>query len=302
MWALAAQKTGDAKQFVGDHIDALLAAQPLSSASLQTLAELNPEVTTRAATALAVATAESQRDQVVSETDLSIFKTDEGQLFVDVLAKKDNGGNGNSPSPRGGRRDAAYSFEDEQWEIQVRKELAAKRSSAPQKKLTKEEEAQVKAQLEKESAIRARVAAVRGKYVFALGIVDTLSATVGQAMEAYVPDVLHKLVMPLLASPVAHKEAGVTFQNLARCMSENIHSVAANVPVIWMLINSSSGLPVEFRNASVPELVEATLPAIVRAVDVHGELSPATLYFLMLILEPLLTKKQKVRNDGPIYY
>jgi FtsH-binding integral membrane protein len=81
-------------------------------------------------------------------------------------------------------------------------------------KLSKEDEAAVRAQLEKEAAVRARVARARTHGTAALAVVAAMMAAAPAtqpALHAYIPPVVRAMVLPLLGSPHLHTEAGEFF-------------------------------------------------------------------------------------------
>ncbi|KAF2147406.1 uncharacterized protein K452DRAFT_314567 [Aplosporella prunicola CBS 121167] len=99
----------------------------------------------------------------VGPTEAAIFRTPEGQVFLDPLAKKQN------QVPDKGSKD----YDTWKWEQELRDQLAQKKGQT--KKLTPEEQGKVKAQLEKESKIRQQVTAVEAKLQRGVGIVKALA-------------------------------------------------------------------------------------------------------------------------------
>jgi hypothetical protein len=80
--------------------------------------------------------------ETVGPTEAAIFRTPEGTAYVDVLSKK-------APAVIDKN---TKDYDTLKWEEELRAQLAQKKGQT--KKLTPEEQAKVKAQLEKESAIR----------------------------------------------------------------------------------------------------------------------------------------------------
>ena len=81
-------------------------------------------------------------------------------------------------------------------------------------KLSKEDEAAVRAQLEKEAVIRARVARGRALGLGAIAVVQALlnaGAATQPVLHGYLPPLLKSLVLPLLASSLLHYDAGELF-------------------------------------------------------------------------------------------
>ena len=119
----------------------------------------------------------------ISDTDLAIWATPEGTAYVDgtlmilqmltrlthwpslVLSNKKV----DEPVKKG------KGYKDAQWEAEVRKSLANKKTAGPAT-LSKQEQALVQAQLEKEAAIRAWVNTIKSRLQRGLQLVRSLAA------------------------------------------------------------------------------------------------------------------------------
>jgi hypothetical protein len=100
----------------------------------------------------------------IGQTEAQIFRTPEGTLFVDVLAAT--------------TRDSvidkkAKDYDTLKWEEELRAQIA-KKAQQP-RKLTADEQAKVKAQLEKESQIREGVGEVFMKIQRGVGVIQALA-------------------------------------------------------------------------------------------------------------------------------
>lgn len=104
----------------------------------------------------------SQLDSV-GPTEAAIYRTPEGTAYVDVLAKK----------PPAAIDRNTKDYDTLKWEQELRAQLAQKQGQT--KKLTKEEQAKVNAQLAKEAAIREEVSAVATKMRRGIGIIQSLA-------------------------------------------------------------------------------------------------------------------------------
>ncbi|KFX93614.1 hypothetical protein O988_06718 [Pseudogymnoascus sp. VKM F-3808] len=107
----------------------------------------------------------------IGPTEAAIFRTPEGTLFVDVLAKKSQ-----DYVPNKNTKD----YDTMKWEEELRTQLAQKKGQ--QKKLTPEENAKINAQLKKESTIRLQVRKLEAQLVRGIGIIKSLA--VGPPTEA----------------------------------------------------------------------------------------------------------------------
>jgi hypothetical protein len=101
--------------------------------------------------------------QGIGPLEAAIFRTPEGTVFVDVLAKKQN------VVPNKNVKD----YDLLKWEEELREQLAQKKGT--QKKLTADEQAKVNAQLKKEAEIRENVRQVAAKVLRGFGIVKALA-------------------------------------------------------------------------------------------------------------------------------
>jgi hypothetical protein len=100
----------------------------------------------------------------IGQTEAQIFRTPEGTLFIDVLAAR--------------TRDAvidkkAKDYDTLKWEEELRAQIA-KKAQQP-KKLSADDQARVKAQLEKESQIRKAVGRVFAKLQRGVGVIQALA-------------------------------------------------------------------------------------------------------------------------------
>ena len=107
----------------------------------------------------------------IGPTEAAIFRTPEGTLFVDVLAKKSQ-----DYVPNKNTKD----YDTMKWEEELRAQLAQKKGQ--QKKLTPEENAKINTQLKKETAIRQQVRQLEAKLIRGIGIIKSLA--VGPPTEA----------------------------------------------------------------------------------------------------------------------
>ncbi|PPJ53845.1 hypothetical protein CBER1_03251 [Cercospora berteroae] len=100
----------------------------------------------------------------IGPTEAAIYRTPEGTAFIDVLSKQ-------SQAPQISKNQKDY--DTLKWEEELRAQLAAKKGQT--KKLTADEQAKVKAQLQKESEIRQKVATVDAKLRRGIGFIDALA-------------------------------------------------------------------------------------------------------------------------------
>ena len=111
--------------------------------------------------------------QSLTDDDLGIWATPEGQTYVDVLASKKE----DAPVKKG------KGYKDAQWEAEVRKSLASKKATTT---LSKQDQALVQAQLEKEAVVRARVVAIKARIEQGLNLVHSLVRAQVEQLSAFV--------------------------------------------------------------------------------------------------------------------
>ncbi|GEQ70755.1 hypothetical protein JCM33374_g4434 [Metschnikowia sp. JCM 33374] len=104
----------------------------------------------------------------VDETSVKIWAAADGELVVDVLQ---------STKPKKAEDKNSKDYETRKWEESLQKEISSKKTV--QKKLTREEQAQVNAQLSKESVIRSNLKAVVRRYYRAFYIIRELCSGSG---------------------------------------------------------------------------------------------------------------------------
>lgn len=121
--------------------------------------------------------------QGIGPEEAAIYRTPEGVAFVDVLAKRDDK---LVPDKK------AKDYDTLAWEKALREQLASKQGSS--RKLNPEESAMVKAQLDKESAIRKRIAALAARLFRGVGIVHSLATGPPTAVEEWLGPAIHSLL------------------------------------------------------------------------------------------------------------
>ncbi|ORX50637.1 ARM repeat-containing protein [Piromyces finnis] len=114
------------------------------------------------------------RNTEITQTDIDIWNTPEGELYDDPLKKNDKGSN-----------------KKDDWERKLQKEIEEKRRAsgrAVQQKLTKEQKSLVEKQLAKESEIRKNVQSVYDKVKTAILIMNSVISGVTTSNKSYLDD------------------------------------------------------------------------------------------------------------------
>lgn len=139
----------------------------------------------------------------VTDTDMGIYYTAEGRPF-DASIFRDAMRFSSDRRPNRKRESRLYSLEEEEWEQQMRRELARKRGQAidgPQ--LSKKQQEQLAEQLRAESATRARVALLRRRVQCAVQLLHACLASQSPVLAAEHFGPICECLLTLLTTPVA---------------------------------------------------------------------------------------------------
>ncbi|KAI8072432.1 armadillo-type protein [Gongronella butleri] len=184
----------------------------------------------------------------ISDFEYNVWMTPSDVAFVDVT-KKD----GQATSK--GRR-----TKDQEWEEQVRAELAAKKNQT--RKLTKEEQIAVNAQLKKEAIIRDKVQTTYTKLELGLDVLDALIPTSNVEWNQETRRLLQSALAILLS--LAKANAGILVQeqllrthlHLARALQGDIDSALCDAIVLATLrAHGVQYLPSQWLEEPLPDLV-----------------------------------------------
>lgn len=170
-------------------------------------------------------------------------------------------------------------FEDEKWEEELRAELA-KKKGMPAKKLTKEEQAAVNAQLKKESDTRAHVQSVatqiRLGLDLAIAVADGSQYTLDEDFVA-LSDVV--LDMAKAGGGILVGDQVVdTLLQLARCLDETVHSIREAIAIASLRSSKVTPIPSRWLDERLGDLVNRVLYRL-RFLTESQPLSPATFAF-----------------------
>ncbi|RKP06393.1 armadillo-type protein, partial [Thamnocephalis sphaerospora] len=153
------------------------------------------------------------RLEKIDDDAIAVWKTEPGTLYVDVLRRGQKVENKN-------RKD----YETEKWEREVKEAIAKKKGQSLKQKLSKEEQALVNAQLEKEATTRAFVQDAHDNLRNGLDLARHLISGSPIAME----EELTRLTPVLLHGAIVYGEALVgdlavqTFLDMSRALSPNL--------------------------------------------------------------------------------
>ena len=184
--------------------------------ALSTVAFVAPDVILPSVSGSVVRDLSVRNVAAFTAEDLAIYEAPADVPYVDVLAAKST-----VSEARTGM---------DKWDAEVRASLAAKKQQAAPRKLSKQEQAAVDAQLAKEAEVRARVAAEVTRMSHALRRVRALVAARTTALDAYMHTLTHAVYTVLKHERVRRlglvQEAVDALAALAAAVEERARGVA----------------------------------------------------------------------------
>ncbi|KAF9479098.1 ARM repeat-containing protein [Pholiota conissans] len=174
----------------------------------------------------------------LTDDDLAIWATPEGTTFVDVI----------SSSQAEVRPNKGKDYEIAKWEEEIRKSLASKKATPVT--LTKQQQALVQAQLEKEAKIRLHVQTLQAHLIRGLNFVKSLVAAGVEEFQSHMSSIVSLLLQGALSrgSFLAGSTAFETYIDLSKSTSERLDSFRQ-----WIGIATLRYLKI----GSVPEELQA---------------------------------------------
>ncbi|KAH9856756.1 ARM repeat-containing protein [Lenzites betulinus] len=175
--------------------------------------------------------------QSLADDDLNIWATPDGQTYVDVLASKKD----DAPVKKG------KGYKDAQWEAEVRKTLASKKATATGI-LSKQDQALVKAQLEKEASIREQVNVIKARIERGLRLIRSLVDARVEELRGYVSVLAGLLRSGAFGNAVrlVGETSFETYLSLSECCSARLEGYRKWVAVATLRSYEMSGIPQDF--------------------------------------------------------
>ncbi|RWS30291.1 Translational activator GCN1-like protein [Leptotrombidium deliense] len=155
--------------------------------------------------------------KLVTKTDYEIYKHPEGHLFDKSVIEiyKDD-----STSKNIKRESKLYSYKEQMADIELRKEIEAKKREKGEIKepeLNKKQQEAKKIQLEKESSVRMRIAIVNDEFVGAMNLLHALADGNPLVLSFFMCDIVPALIN-LFSSPLCAEQATHSYLYLRRCV------------------------------------------------------------------------------------
>lgn len=186
----------------------------------------------------------------IGPTEAAIFRTPEGTLFVDVLAKKSQ-----DFVPNKNTKD----YDTMKWEEELRTQLAQKKGQ--QKKLTPEENAKVNAQLKKETTIRLQVRQLEAQLVRGIGIIKSLAVGPPTEAQLWMSPAVTSLINIINAGAglVTGNAAAEAYRLLSERVVTRIGPVRPFIGIATLRALGITHLPEELTQESLGELITRVL-------------------------------------------
>lgn len=186
----------------------------------------------------------------IGPEEAAIYRTPDGTAFVDILAKKDK-----QHTPDKNVKD----YKILQWEQEIRQQLVQKQDS--KRKLTADEQSQVKYQLEKESNIRENVSKTAAKLRRAVGIIENLATGPPTDVESWICPVVDHLLEAINqgADLVLEGAATRVYLVLAQLISPRLGAMRDSVGVATLRASDALQIPSRWMEEPMVDLVKRLL-------------------------------------------
>ncbi|CAE7122272.1 unnamed protein product [Rhizoctonia solani] len=204
--------------------------------------------------------------EALGAVDFAIWRTPAGTMFHDVLANK------KGPVLNNKSKDADI----EKWEAELRKTLESKKG-APSKALSKQEQAQVNAQLAKEEAIRSNVQRIKGDMLRGLALIKSLVAAGIPELSIHIAGIAKLLLDGALkkGSTLVGSEAFETYLDLAKMCSDRLDVFKRWIGVATLRVFDVSDVPEELKLEPLNGLIVRVLYRL-RSLSEQSPFDPST--------------------------
>ncbi|KAF5970609.1 translational activator GCN1 [Fusarium coicis] len=212
----------------------------------------------------------------IGPVEAAIFRTPEGTVFVDVLAKK------SQQVLDKNKKD----YDILKWEEELRSQLEKKKGQ--QKKLTPEDNAKVNAQLKKESLIRQSITEIEARLLRGIGIIRSLATGPPTDAAQWLGTAVSLLIgiMDAGATMVTGDAAPLAYITCAEKVTERLGSMRPFVGIAALRLRGVS-LAENYQEEAVEDLVTRVLYRLRFASEQRPFDSVSLIYALPLVLELL---------------
>ncbi|KDR69874.1 hypothetical protein GALMADRAFT_913484 [Galerina marginata CBS 339.88] len=185
----------------------------------------------------------------LSDEDLAVWATPEGTTFIDVL----------SSSQSDSRPSKGKDYEIAKWEEEIRKSLATKKATPIS--LTRQQQALVQAQLDKEAKVRQRVQAIQIRLIRGLHFVRSLVAGGVEEFQSHMSSIVSLLLDGALSrgSFLAGPTAFETYLDLAKSTSDRLDTISRWIGIATLRCLKIGTVPEELQAEPLHMLVVRVL-------------------------------------------
>ncbi|XP_021942062.1 eIF-2-alpha kinase activator GCN1, partial [Zootermopsis nevadensis] len=195
-------------------------ASPCMENSLQTVVRLNPDVVLPLLVTFVIKQLSDPSILLVTKDEYFTFLTPEGELYdKSVLSGKDSENELNVKNVK--RESKVYSYKEQLEELQLRRELEEKRRKQGKLKepqLTPKQKETLRLQLQRESAIRARLTELNKRLENVVSMIKAAANDSGEELSLYFQDLLPHILKDL-QSPLAAPYLSALYIDLRKCVS-----------------------------------------------------------------------------------
>ncbi|KAH9485783.1 eIF-2-alpha kinase activator gcn1 [Psilocybe cubensis] len=216
--------------------------------------------------------------KAISDEDLAIWATPEGTTYVDVL----------SSTQAEVRTNKGKDYEIAKWEEEIRKSLATKKATPVT--LTRQQQALVQAQLEKEAKIRQHVSGIQSRLTRGLHLVRSLVSSRVEEFQSHMSSIVSLLLDGALnrGSFLAGTVAFETYLELAKSTTERLDSISRWIGIATLRCLQIGAVPEELQAEPLHKLVIRVLYRL-RFLSEQSPFDAATFSYTFPLLSKILT-------------
>ncbi|KAF8459374.1 armadillo-type protein [Terfezia claveryi] len=226
----------------------------------------------------------------IGENEVKIWKTPEGELFFDPLSTN----KGQAPALKSNSKD----YDTLKWEAELRAQLEKKKGQF-QKKLTADEQAKIKGQHAKESAVRSKIEDFSMKLKRGVGIIKALAEGNLTGVEVWMTPALKSLLGVLIAggSILVGPEGVTAYLACAEHVSYRLGALRKFVGVAVLRGLEVDGIPEELKEEPLADLTTRLLYRL-RFTAEQRQFDTTSLSFLLTFILQVLKNGGLGSNDA----
>ncbi|KAI1331652.1 ARM repeat-containing protein [Xylariaceae sp. FL0255] len=215
----------------------------------------------------------------IGPVEAAIFRTPEGTVFIDVLAKK----SGTVPNKN------TKDYDTLKWEEELRSQIAQKKGL--QKKLTPDEQAKVNAQLKKEAEIRQSIQKLEARLMRGIGIIESLVSGPPTDSSLWLSPSVSALLAAMEAGAclIVGKDAPSAYLACSEKITTRLGSTRPFIGVATLRALDITSLPENLLEENLEELLTRVLYRLRFAGEQRPFDAVSVIYILPLILTILRT-------------